>query len=132
MDKHTLQQYRSIRREIAHLEEEKQRVLDRLLAPAAPDGMPHARGNQDSIGQAIARRDRYQRLIDNKLDELIALREEIERAIEGLPSQDRELIRLRYIEGFRWEEIAVKLHYSIQHIYHRHGHILLKMRVNKS
>ena len=32
MDKHTLQQYRSIRREIAHLEEEKQRVLDRLLA----------------------------------------------------------------------------------------------------
>lgn len=102
------------------------------MAPAAPDGMPHARGNQDSIGQAIARRDRYQRLIDNKLDELIALREEIERAIEGLPSQDRELIRLRYIEGLRWEEIAVKLHYSIQHIYHRHGHILLKMRVNKS
>lgn len=127
MDKHTLQQYRSIKREIAHLEEEKQRVLDRLLSPAAPDGMPHARGNQDSIGQAIARRDRYQRLIDRKLDELIALREEIERAIEGLPSQDRELIRLRYIEGLRWEEIAVKLHYGYRQILRRHGSILLRL-----
>lgn len=128
MDKNTLKQYRSILKEIDHLEQEKQRVLDRLLAPSVPDGMPHGSGDHDKIGNAIARRDKYQRMIDSKLDELIDLRAEIECAVACLCSRDRDLIRLRYIDGMRWEYIAVELNYSYRQTLRAHGNVLLKMR----
>ena len=127
MDKYTLQQYRHILREIVHLKTEKQRVLDQLLAPKAPDGMPHSQSVQDSIGNAVAWRDKYQRLIDARLDELLNLRGCIEDAITGLPPQERQLMRLRYIDGLRWEQIAVELNYSYRQVLRIHGYALHKM-----
>ena len=130
MDKNTLKQYRSLLKEIDHLEQEKQRVLDRLLAPSVPDGMPHGSGDQDKIGNAIARRDKYQRMIDSKLDELIDLRAEIECAVACLCSKDRDLIRMRYIDGFRWEKIAVELSYDYRWVLRLHGKILQEMQTD--
>lgn len=127
MDKATLRQYRAILREIAHLEEEKRRVLDGLLAPPSGDGTPRGSGEHDRIGSAVARRDKYQRMIDRKLDKLIALRREIESAVAALPPKDRYLIRLRYIDGLRWEDVAAELHYGYQWTLTLHGRILQRM-----
>lgn len=128
MDKATLRQYRHLLREIEGLEREKKRVLDRYLAPPQPTGMPGGSGNPDRLGEVAARREKYQRLIDEKLDQLIALRAEIEEAIAGLPSADRRLIRLRYIDGRSWQQIAFDLHYSVDWVKHRHGRILWRLR----
>ena len=131
MDKLELRQYRGILREIEQLEAEKQRVLDSLLAPPNQVRQLQGRSGTDRIGEAVARRETYQNLIDRKLDELLALREQIESAIQGLPAEERRLMRLRYIDGLTWEKIAVALHYSIQHVWREHGRILQKMRDNE-
>lgn len=128
MDKYTLRQYRHLLREIRELEREKKHVLDRYLAPPQPTGMPGAHDDGDRIGDIVAKRDRYQRLIDKKLGELIDLRHEIEKAIENLPSEDRRLIRLRYIEGWSWQRVADALHYSVRQALRHHGRILQQMR----
>lgn len=128
MDKATLRQYRDLLREIEELEHEKRRVLDRYLAPPQPTGMPGGSGNPDRLGEVAARREKYQRLIDEKLDQLIALRAEIEEAIAGLPSADRRLIRLRYIQGKRWQRVALEMHYSLEGVLKRHGKILQRIK----
>ena len=128
MDKYTLRQYRHLLREIRELEREKKHVLDRYLSPPQPTGMPGAHDDGDRIGDIVAKRDRYQRLIDKKLGELIDLRHEIEKAIENLPSEDRRLIRLRYIEGWSWQRVADALHYSVRQALRHHGRILQQMR----
>lgn len=127
MDKMTLRQYRHLLKEIRELEREKRHVLDRYLAPPQPTGMPGAHDDGDRIGNVVAKRDKYQRLIDAKLDELIDLRHEIEEAIAFLPSEDRRLIRLRYIEGWSWGRVAEALHYSVRQVLRHHGRILQRM-----
>lgn len=128
MERRTLRQYRAILAEINDLEKEKQLILDRYLAPASLSGMPSLHNNGDKIGNVVARREKYQRLIDKKLDELIELREQIEKAIEDLSADDRRIMRLYYIDGKSWEQVAVDLHYSIYRIWHKHGEILAKMK----
>lgn len=128
MDKHLLKQFRRILREIDHLEAEKKRILDNYLAPPVLSGMPSSHGDPDRIGNLVARRGEYQDMIDAKIDELINLRLDIEDAISGLPSCDRELIRLRYVEGWPWEKIAVELHYTYHHVLKKHGWILARMK----
>lgn len=127
MDKMTLRQYRHLLKEIRELEREKRHVLDRYLAPPQPTGMPGAHDDGDRIGNVVAKRDKYQRLIDAKLDELIDLRRDIEQAIAELPSEDRRLIRLRYIEGWSWGRVADALHYSVRQVLRHHGRILQRM-----
>ena len=127
MDKYTLRQYRHLLREIEDLEREKKLILDKYLAPPQPTGMPGAHNATDRIGDVVARREKYQRLIDAKLDELIDMRERIEVAIAQLPAEDRRIIRLRYIDGRSWARIADILHYSVQHVWRRHGQALLKL-----
>ena len=132
MDKAILRQFRSILEEIDDLEMEKQLILDRYMAPAVMTGMPSAHNNSDRIGNVVAQRDKYQRLIDEKIDELINLREEIETAIDILPADERRIIRAHYIHGKSWEQIAVDTHYSIYQIWHKHGEILAKLKDSRS
>ena len=127
MDKMTLRQYRHLLKEMRELEREKKHVLDRYLAPPQPTGMPGAHDDGDRIGNVVAKRDKYQRLIDAKLDELIDLRHDIEQAVAELPSEDRRLIRLRYIEGWSWVRVADALHYSKRQVLRHHGRILQRM-----
>lgn len=128
MDKATLRQYRSLLREIDELEQEKQRVLERYLSPGQPTGMPGAGGKDSSLEDTVVRRMQYQRVIDDKLDVLISLRQQIEAAIGSLPSDERRLIRLYYIDGLRWERVALEINYSVQHVWRLHGQILERMR----
>lgn len=128
MDKTTLKQFQQLVREIEDLEREKSMVFSRYLSPAALSGMPGGTVTGDSVGRTAIQIAEYQALIDAKLDELITLREQIEAAIEGLPAEDRRLVRLRYIDGKRWEQIAVDISYSYRQTLRRHGHILQRLR----
>lgn len=62
----------------------------------------------------------------------IDLQGEIEDCISTLPADQRVLMRLRYIEGLKWERIACEMNYSWQHLHRIHGQVLQKMRVNES
>jgi RNA polymerase sigma factor (sigma-70 family) len=51
----------------------------------------------------------------------------IETAIANLPEPERDLMRLRYIDGKTWERIAVDLNYSWQHLHKIHAKTLRKL-----
>lgn len=52
----------------------------------------------------------------------------IENIIKALPEREKYLMRLRYIDGFKWEEICVKMNYEWSHIHRIHGDILKKIK----
>lgn len=128
MDKQELRQYRALLAEIALLEDEQRRIAEGALSAVALTGMPKGSGTVDDTGRLAAKLADLAYLIAAKLDEAIAVRLRIERAIEGLDGQERVLMRLRYIEGKTWEEIAVAMHYAWAHVHRIHARALAKLR----
>ena len=67
----------------------------------------------------------YEIIIDQKVDELTAVKMEIEQAIERVEDVTyRILLRSRYINGSTWEQIAVCMGISYQWVCHIHGEAL--------
>ncbi len=131
MNKQTLRQYRSIELEIEKLEEERARIIARLQQPPPSDGLPKGKGGTgDPVGNAAARLADLQTVLNERIDALIDLRLAIEAALFALPADERLLMRYRYIDGMRWEQIAVELNYSYRHTTRLHGMILQKMSYN--
>lgn len=64
----------------------------------------------------------------SKLDELTQAQLEIERAIETLRPTERDLIRLRYLDGLPWFRVAAGINYSEQQTYRLHGAVLEKLK----
>ena len=64
----------------------------------------------------------------SKLEELVKAQLAIERAIETLNPVERDLIRLRYIDGLPWFKVAAGIHYSESEAYRIHGDALRKLK----
>lgn len=63
--------------------------------------------------KCIERIDGIEREIDNKIDELVRLREEISKAIDAVENRDEQLVlNYRYLDNFTWTDIANKLFVS--------------------
>ena len=67
-------------------------------------------------------------LYHQKLTELIGLQIRIERAIEGLDATERELMRLRYIDGAEWIDVAEGIHYEWTQTHRIHARALNKIK----
>lgn len=63
-----------------------------------------------------------------KLEELVAAQLSIERAIETLEPVERELVRLRYIDGLDWHVVANRIHYGWSQTHRIHARALEKLR----
>ena len=53
-------------------------------------------------------------------------------SIESMQTDDereKELLRLKYLRGYTWEEVAVIMNYDIRHIFRIHGNALLNFHV---
>ena len=109
-----------IDREITALLREQERTL--VLATkttAATDGerVQTSRGNS-AEARFINYAD-YTKLIDERIDELYAIKREIITAINRVGDNTlRQLLIHRYIEFMRWEKIAEEMHYSYVHVVH--------------
>jgi DNA-directed RNA polymerase specialized sigma24 family protein len=42
---------------------------------------------------------------------------EVEEWINALPAQQAAVMRLRYVDGLSWREVAARTHYSMNHVY---------------
>ena len=99
--------------------------LDRMI-PGSPaqDGMPHGSGGGDLSGY-VARLDELDRKLREQLERKIQLRAEITEKIDAMPNETESLLlRLRYIHGLKWEEVAVKMDYSWKQIHRLHSKAL--------
>ena len=72
------------------------------------------------------------------MDELIAIKSEVMRAIRQVPDPEQQLLlEKRYLCYEKWEDISIDLGISVQHTFRLHGEALkkieeiLKMRVNE-
>ena len=124
MDRNKLKEYRNILAELAELQEELGFLRDGGLDCAQLDGMPRSSQKGDRTASAVTKIFSLECLLREKIEKLTALRLEIESAIEELPSLERRILRLRYVEGNLWEEIALAISYSMPHIWRLHDKIL--------
>ena len=108
MTKEQLRHYRSIKIETSQLE---RRIIELEML-----------GHDDDITQPL--RDLYR----EKLRELIDGQLRIEKAIESLNPTERELMRLRYIDGADWNDVADTIHYEWAQTHRVHARALAKIK----
>jgi DNA-directed RNA polymerase specialized sigma24 family protein len=108
MTKDELRQYRSIKVEISQIEH-RIRELERI-------------GRNDDVTQSL--RDVYRQ----KLIELIEGQLRIEKVIEGLDPTKRELMRLRYLDGKEWLDVAEGIHYEWTQTHRIYARALVKIK----
>ena len=107
MTKEQLRQYRSTKIEISQ--------IDRRIAELERLG-------HDDLTQPL------RNLYEEKLADLIDGQLKIEKAIESLNPTERELIRLRYIDGADWTEVAATIHYEWTQTHRIHAKALAKIK----
>ena len=123
--KEYLQSYRyAVIAETQIKEEIDQLRMDKMFPGLVQDGMPHGSGGND-LSVYAAKLDELLIELKDQMDKRIQLRREIVKKIEAMDSEtEKAVLRYRYIHMLKWEEIAVKMEYSWQHVHRIHGKAL--------
>lgn len=83
-------------------------------------------GPTDQMAATFARIDDLERKINARIDDLIKLKEDTLKVIERISDKDQQNVLIaRYVQGVRWEKIAVDLNFSIRQVHRIHGAALL-------
>ncbi len=95
-------------------------------ATATLTGMPHNPNKATSkLADTVVKIVDLQREINDDIDKLVDLKSGIRRTIETVQDNEQKaLLEMRYLNFITWEEIAVKLGYSMQHTYRIHDNAL--------
>lgn len=109
--------YRGLEKEMRQLEEEIAHLETRVYDVQAMVIRDEARGQRqnrsmDLLVKLMAMRETY----TQKWDEMIDMRFYIEEAIDALEPLERQLMRARYIEGKKWDDICTLICYSRRHV----------------
>ena len=131
MTKEQLKSYIEIKKErddlaqrIKELEWEKYGPRSQRL-----DGMPRGGSGENYVLEdRIDKGDALLDLYRAKKAELDAALMVIERAIERLAPRERRLVRLHYVDGMNWEQVAVEMDYSWRQVHRIHSSALEKLR----
>lgn len=132
MTKERLRKYQEIKREREQLLLKLEEVEAALYSPKIqrPTGMPFSGSKQDGGPHEnlaiyhLELQERYKA----KLEELAAEQLAIEQAIEPLDPLFRMLLRYRYIDGLKWEEVCCMMNYSWRQTHTLHGRALQQLR----
>lgn len=92
------------------------------------DGMPRS-SNPHGLDEQVARIEAIRKKTERARAKVLAMLEDIEDRIEALPDHDQRMVmKLRYIEGLSWEEVANEMSMSVRPVYYIHGKALAQMR----
>lgn len=93
----------------------------------------------DDIVTTTKDNDKFTSLIHDRMEIEDKIRKEIKKAykeatfieqtINNLPEREKYLMRLRYIEGCKWEVICVKMRYEWRQIHNIHASILKDLKI---
>ena len=129
--KEYLRSYRAaVKREERILEDiQELRASKAFPAAISYDGMPKG-SNQTDLSDYI---ETLERMIENlKAERLekIRRREKIEKAIKDMSDDnEREVLRLRYIDGKKWEEVCIEMGYSWRQTHYIHSRALHNLNI---
>ncbi len=112
--KEWLNRAQNIDREIGFLLRERKRAFDRATSITSRLNATCVTSTKDPHKyDAFVE---YDMMVDAKVDELFAVKQEIQKAIFTVNDRTlRELLQRRYINGERWEKIANDMNYSYRH-----------------
>ena len=130
MVKEKLRGYGDRRRELRQLTRMLTELEARMTAPRAQalTGTPgSASGDPDRMTDLVARAEELRSQYRRCIEELTAAQLEVERLIETLEPREREIFRLRYIDGAKWEDICVIMSYSWRQVHRAHSAALQKL-----
>lgn len=120
---------RAIKREQDILDEIQRLRLDKMFPSVVNDGMPHGSSHSDLSDYAVILDEQIELLKEERL-ERVRCYQKIERQIRQMENEDeQEVLRLRYILGLKWEEVAIKMGYSWRQIHRIHSSALLKFEI---
>ena len=123
-----LNQYRIMHIEIDQITKELQRWQDLAtrISPSYSD-MPHGGGN-DKVQTAVVEVAELTEQLNDKIHQAIMVQENIKKLLESLDDiKLRQLMSYRYINGMRWEEIAVRMDYDYRYVLKLHGKSLCQI-----
>ena len=120
---------RAVKREKDILDEIQRLRADKMFPSVANDGMPKG-SNQSDLSDYIAILDEQIELLKAERLEKARCYQKIERQIKQMENEDeREVLRLRYITGLKWEEVAARMSYSWKHIHRIHSSALCNFKM---
>lgn len=127
--KQWLRRARVINKEIEQLLIAKQEAYESALGIAidvSKDKVQSSKGN--STENKLVNYIEYEFLINKRIDELIACKNEILKAISRLDNiQYRTLLTAYYINCRTWEQVAEEMNYDLRWIHRLHGRALKKI-----
>lgn len=120
---------RAVRREKDILDEIQRLRTDKMFPSVANDGMPKG-SNQSDLSDYIAILDEQIELLKVERLEKARCYQKIEKQIRQMGNEDeQEVLRLRYITGLKWEEVAARMSYSWKHIHRIHSSALCNFKM---
>lgn len=130
--KEFLRKYRrAVRREQEILDEIQRLRADKMFPSVCNDGMPRG-SSQTDLSDYIAEIDAAIEDLKEERLEKIKIYREIEMRIRCMKDEDeQEVLRMRYIKGMKWEDIAEKMNYSYSGTLKLHGRALTDIEIAK-
>ena len=130
--KEFLRKYRrAVRREQDILDEIQRLRADKMFPSVCNDGMPRG-SSQTDLSDYIAEIDAAIEDLKEERLEKIKIYREIEMQIRCMKDEDeQEVLRMRYIKGMKWEDIAEKINYSYSGTLKLHGRALTDIEIAK-
>ncbi len=120
---------RARRREEDILEEIQRMRMDKMLPSVVNDGMPHGSRQTDLSDYAAALDEMIEDLKQERLKR-VQRQQEIERRIRQMKDEDEQrVLRLRYIKGLKWEEVAVEMGCSWRKTHNIHSYALKNINI---
>ena len=120
---------RAVRREKDILDEIQRLRSDKMFPSVANDGMPRG-SNQSDLSDYIAILDEQIKLLKAERLEKARCYQKIERQIKKMENEnEREILRLRYIQGLKWHEVENKMGFSREWTLKLHGRALRNFKM---
>lgn len=123
--KEYLKGYERACRQIKRYEEKIYELRINKMCPSIiMDGMPHSQDKNDLSSYAAKRDELWNKYMKERYKR-IKICKEISDKIERMEDEDeKDVLMYRYIRKMKWEDIAVKMNFSWQHLHKIHARAL--------
>lgn len=130
MTKERLKNYANLKEEREQLRRQLEELEATLYYPKIQrlNGMPSAPSKENALELMVARHVDLQEKYAAKIAEMTAEMILIEEAIEALEPTARMLLRYRYMDGLKWEEVCVRMNYSWMQTHRIHANALNQLK----
>lgn len=119
---------KAVRREQEILDEIQQLRMDKMFPSVVNDGMPKG-SKQSDLSEYVVKLDELIEKLKQERFEKIKRMDDILYHISLLRDEDEQrVLRLRYIKGLKWEEVAVNMDYEWAQMHRIHSRALKNLK----